>query len=246
VLSDSERPTVPDVFISYSKVDRHIAEALADDLRDHGVRVWWDYQLYAGDDFHDAILDALDACTVAIVIWSASAVRSRWVKDEANRAADGGKLITTHVPGFDLAKIPLGHGTTQSVDVTMRTRVYEAIARRGISIVTPPRRSAAKREPKLKRMKPLPAAYSSIETIDFRDLVDIRALGDAVDRSNAEALLRSGGDQEPRDRQSTRPLSGACGLAQAFDPAAPAPTPRPQVAVPSGQPGNVRRNPNGR
>ena len=56
---------MPDVFISYSKTDRAIAEALADDLRDRGVEVWWDYQLYAGDDFHDAILAALDTCTVA-------------------------------------------------------------------------------------------------------------------------------------------------------------------------------------
>ncbi|MGO9743867.1 MAG: TIR domain-containing protein [Roseiarcus sp.] len=34
-----------DVFISYSKHDRAIAEALADYLRAEGFDVWWDYEV---------------------------------------------------------------------------------------------------------------------------------------------------------------------------------------------------------
>jgi len=44
-----------DVFISYSKADRAVAEALAADLKARSFDVWWDFELYAGDDFHDMI-----------------------------------------------------------------------------------------------------------------------------------------------------------------------------------------------
>jgi TIR domain len=44
-----------DVFISYSKTDRAVAEELATCLRLMGYEVWWDFQLVAGDDFHDTI-----------------------------------------------------------------------------------------------------------------------------------------------------------------------------------------------
>ena len=177
------------VFISYSKVDGDIAEALARDLSAFGIDVWWDHQLYAGDDFHDAILAALDRCKVAIVIWSTTAVRSRWVRDEADRAANKHKLITTHVPTFDLDLLPLGHGTLQSVDVTDRTRVYQALARRG---VTPSNRLATqpqKRQPKTTLRRLLHTARQTPPNVDFRDLVDLNALGDSVGRSTAEALM---------------------------------------------------------
>jgi hypothetical protein len=40
-------PHVPDVFISYSKLDREEAARLAADLQWRGLDVWWDTNLYA-------------------------------------------------------------------------------------------------------------------------------------------------------------------------------------------------------
>lgn len=121
-----------DVFISYSKADKSIAEELADDLRVQNLDVWWDFELYAGQDFQQTILEALDASKVAVVIWSPTAVKSSWVRDEAARAARANKLITTHAPGFDLQKIPLGMGLMQSVDVTDRSQIYKALTAHGL------------------------------------------------------------------------------------------------------------------
>ena len=123
-----------DVFISYSRTDRALAQALADDLTGRGVDVWWDLELYAGQDFHDAILAALDACKAVIVIWSAAAARSPWVRDEASRAARDNKLITTHAPGFDLAHIPLGMGQRQCEDVTDRAAIIKALGKLEVSL----------------------------------------------------------------------------------------------------------------
>src|SRR5262245_5701653 len=86
-------PSMSDVFISYSRADKDIARGLADDLTARGLQVWWDLEVYAGQNFQNAILCALDASKVAIVIWSATAVKSAWVRDEATRAAKGAKLI---------------------------------------------------------------------------------------------------------------------------------------------------------
>jgi tetratricopeptide (TPR) repeat protein len=125
-----------DIFISYSKQDRSIAEALAADLKAARFDVWWDFNLYAGEDFHDAILAALDGSRAVIVIWSDAAAHSRWVRDEATRADQQKKLITTHVPGFDLRNLPLGFGQLQCDNVEDHHRILRALRRLGVEAAT--------------------------------------------------------------------------------------------------------------
>jgi hypothetical protein len=74
-----------DVFISYSKLDRAVAESLAKDLRRRSVDVWWDFELYAGEDFHDTILAEITVSKAAIVIWSPTAAKSRWVTHKPSK-----------------------------------------------------------------------------------------------------------------------------------------------------------------
>ncbi len=83
-----------DVFISYSKFDRAIAQSLADDLKAEGFDVWWDFELYAGDDFHEMIRAEIAVAKAVVVIWSQTAVASKWVRGEAQEADDDGKLIS--------------------------------------------------------------------------------------------------------------------------------------------------------
>ena len=87
LVSAAQTPSYPSVFISYSRKDKAMAKALADDLAAAGVPVWWDREIYPGDDFHNAIVTALDQAQVVIVIWSEDAAASPWVRDEARRAA---------------------------------------------------------------------------------------------------------------------------------------------------------------
>ena len=109
-----------------------LAAALASDLERLNIRAWWDFDLYAGQDFHDAILTALDAAKAVIVIWSETAVRSPWVRDEATRASRQSKLVTTHVSTFDLANLPLGFGQRHSTDVRDRGAIVRALAKHGV------------------------------------------------------------------------------------------------------------------
>lgn len=116
-----------DVFISYAKVDKIHAHKLAQDLKARGLEVWWDADLYASQDYHNAIMQALVDSEVAIVVWSAAAVKSEWVRDEARRAHSKRKLIPTYLPPFNIDHVPLGFGDIQAVDVTTTDVLYAAI-----------------------------------------------------------------------------------------------------------------------
>jgi hypothetical protein len=124
---------MPDVFISYSKADKHHAEMLADDLKAVDLAVWWDAELYASQDYHNVILEALNTCRVAIAIWSENAIKSKWVRDEAERAQEDGKLLPTYIPPFTKKNIPLGMGQTQVVDLTDRPEIVRTLNKLGLN-----------------------------------------------------------------------------------------------------------------
>jgi hypothetical protein len=122
------------VFISYSRPDRAHAEALADDLKKRGNDVWWDFELYAGDAFHQEITAALDGCLAVVVIWSATAAKSIWVCAEAMRALRKRKLIPTRLPDFDTDGIPLPFDQFNTVLLHEREPIYRAVDRLLLSI----------------------------------------------------------------------------------------------------------------
>ncbi|MEO0872242.1 MAG: SUMF1/EgtB/PvdO family nonheme iron enzyme [Pseudomonadota bacterium] len=86
-----------DVFISYKKERRAHAERLAAVLEAHGYEVWWDYELEVGPDFRDQIEAKLELSKVVVVLWCSGAVRSKFVRSEANRADKRGKLIQAYL-----------------------------------------------------------------------------------------------------------------------------------------------------
>jgi len=130
-------PLPADVVVSYSRKDSAVAEPLIADLRARGINVWWDRELYSGEDLHDAIAAALEAAKAVIVIWSDAAATSMWVRDEARRAARKSKLITTHVAGFDLEKIPLGFGERHCASVEDRAQLIRALGRFNVQPLGP-------------------------------------------------------------------------------------------------------------
>ncbi len=76
-----------EIFISYARVDRQRAQALASALGRGGWSVWWDRDIPPGRTFDDVIEEALEAAKCVIVLWSRDSVRSEWVKAEASEAA---------------------------------------------------------------------------------------------------------------------------------------------------------------
>lgn len=70
------------MFISYSRRDKHYAEALKAHLISSGFEVWLDDAIEHGDQWFNQIHDAIKACAAFVVIMSPEAEQSEWVQKE--------------------------------------------------------------------------------------------------------------------------------------------------------------------
>ena len=104
-----------DVFISYASEDRARVRPLAEALQARGFNVWWDRSLAAGQDYAAIIERELRNAKAVIVVWTQSAAHSTFVRDEAGRARDEGRLVPVLLDRVD---IPLGFGAFQAEDFT--------------------------------------------------------------------------------------------------------------------------------
>src|SRR5262245_43855273 len=109
-----------DIFISYAREDRGLAQGLAKDLEDRDYSVWWDAQLVGSDDFNDVILDALANAGAAVVIWTKNSVKSLFVRDEARYALHYKKLVAVKVPDLAVLDIPFGFQGQHTDDIVNR------------------------------------------------------------------------------------------------------------------------------
>ena len=103
-----------DVFLSYARGDRTLAERLAHAIGESGLTVWWDRHIKGGAEFSRDIERQLDAASKVVVLWSKEAVNSRWVRDEAGVAADSGRLVSATIDG---TPPPLGFRQFQTIDL---------------------------------------------------------------------------------------------------------------------------------
>jgi formylglycine-generating enzyme required for sulfatase activity len=100
---------VADVFISYKKERKDHARRLAAVLEAYGYEVWWDYGLLVDAGDYDVQIEAkLTAAKAVIVLWCSGACASSFVKDEARRAKDAGKLAPALIEAG--VEPPLGFG----------------------------------------------------------------------------------------------------------------------------------------
>ena len=81
------------VFISYAREDRGIAEMLARALNSEDLSVWWDQRIGLGESFDSVIEQALRSARCVVVLWSRHSVYSDWVKAEASEGKRRGILV---------------------------------------------------------------------------------------------------------------------------------------------------------
>lgn len=105
----------PDIFLSYSREDRHIARRFADALEVAGFSVWWDNILHPGETFDEVIEHNLRSSTAVVVLWTPRSVNSRWVRAEATLGDKTGKLVPVVVEPCDR---PLIFELTHSIDLS--------------------------------------------------------------------------------------------------------------------------------
>ena len=72
-----------DIFISYSSEDKIVADAVVADLEKKDIRCWYaPRDIRPGADWGDSITQAIDNCTIMLLIFSKNSNRSKRVLDE--------------------------------------------------------------------------------------------------------------------------------------------------------------------
>jgi len=90
---------MPSVFISYARSTETAAEQVADALRSLGHEVWRDDELPAHRPYAEVIDERLHSADAVVVLWSAEAAKSQWVRAEADVARQAGTLIQASLDG---------------------------------------------------------------------------------------------------------------------------------------------------
>ncbi|MCL6697903.1 TIR domain-containing protein [Sphingomonas sp. NSE70-1] len=90
---------MPGVFISYCRPSAQVAEQVAAALSSMGYEVWRDDQLPAHRAYGDVIEENLRAAKAVVVLWSADACQSQWVRAEADYARQAGVLVQASLDG---------------------------------------------------------------------------------------------------------------------------------------------------
>jgi TolB-like protein len=88
-----------DVFISYARSTARQAQIVAEALSALGYAIWRDDQLPAHRAYSDVIEERLRAAKAVLVLWSADAAKSQWVRAEAELARSAGTLVQLSLDG---------------------------------------------------------------------------------------------------------------------------------------------------
>lgn len=104
-----------EVFISYARKAEAAALRFADALRAAGHAVWRDDELPPHRPYADVIEERLHAAKAVLVVWSPDAVKSDWVRAEADVARAAGKLVQLSLDG---ATPPMPFNQIQCDDLT--------------------------------------------------------------------------------------------------------------------------------
>lgn len=103
-----------DVFLSYARASLSAARRIAAGLRGEGFSVWFDEDLPAHRAYSEVIEEQLDTALAVLVLWSDAAAQSQWVRSEANRARETGRLVQARLDG---ARLPMPFDQIQCADL---------------------------------------------------------------------------------------------------------------------------------
>src|SRR5689334_13570255 len=87
------------VFVSYARSDEDLAADIADGLREAGYEVWRDDELPAHRSYAEVIEERIKGASAVVVLWSADACKSQWVRAEADTARSALTLVQASLDG---------------------------------------------------------------------------------------------------------------------------------------------------
>ena len=88
-----------DIFVSYARPTERQARQIADTLRQRGYAVWRDDELPAHRAYSEVIEERIKSAKAVLVLWSADAAKSQWVRAEADAAREAGTLVQVTMDG---------------------------------------------------------------------------------------------------------------------------------------------------
>jgi hypothetical protein len=139
------------VFLSYAREDQDFAVRLARAIEARGETVWWDRSVPPGKTFDEVIEEALERAHAVVVLWSASSVRSNWMRAEADEAFRRGLLVPVLIEEIrpplafrriEAAELQGWTGEPDTPELQQLLRVLEQMRSRG-PIPAPPRQPAS-------------------------------------------------------------------------------------------------------
>jgi len=101
-----------EVFVSYKKEDRAMADRVAAALQVEGFSVWWDDGLTPKMAWDAELEREIAAAATVVVLWTPRSVNSEWVRTEAHYGQDRGKLVPVMM---EACTIPLAFMLRQTV-----------------------------------------------------------------------------------------------------------------------------------
>ncbi|MFP5328732.1 MAG: TIR domain-containing protein [Alphaproteobacteria bacterium] len=87
------------MFLSYARSSEEQATLVEHALQDAGYAVWRDTDLPAHLSYAEVIEERLKSAKAVLVLWSAEAAKSQWVRAEADAARELGTLVQSTVDG---------------------------------------------------------------------------------------------------------------------------------------------------
>jgi hypothetical protein len=141
------RPAVSDVFLSYARENESTAKIIARAIEARGWSVFWDRRIVPGDHWVETVERELHTSACVVVLWSAAAVSSRWVRNEARYAVEHDVLVPVCL---DATGLPVEFSDIQcaqlngrpGVDDPRLLEVIEALGRHIASKGAAPRHTA--------------------------------------------------------------------------------------------------------
>ncbi len=113
VVSRAERY---DIFLSYAREDEDRAGEFVRLFEQQGWNVFWDRSILPGQSWRDTLEKQLDGSRAVVVLWTHRSCDSRWVREEAERAARADKLVPVKLDSN--VPVPAGFGEIQDADLS--------------------------------------------------------------------------------------------------------------------------------
>lgn len=99
---------MPRIFISYSRKDHDAALPIMNAISSAGLNIWPPTELPPGENFSEAIADAIESAQCIVLLWSKAAAESEFVQQEMHRAIKAWSSDRLVLAALDDAPLPVG------------------------------------------------------------------------------------------------------------------------------------------